>query len=103
MAEIRTSREATQPTRARTGGSTFRNPEGSRAWELIEAAGARGLIRGGAQISEKHCNFMLNIGDATAADLEGLGEEVRVRTSRQAATCETLEAVVGASIEACAP
>ena len=79
MAEIRTSREATQPTRARTGGSTFRNPEGARAWELIEAAGARGLIRGGAQISEKHCNFMLNIGDATAADLEGLGEEVRRR------------------------
>ena len=79
MAEIRASREATQPTRARTGGSTFRNPEGARAWELIDAAGARGLIRGGAQISEKHCNFMLNIGDATAADLEGLGEEVRRR------------------------
>jgi UDP-N-acetylmuramate dehydrogenase len=79
MAEIRGSREATQPTRARTGGSTFRNPPGARAWELIDAAGARGLIRGGAQISEKHCNFMLNIGDATAADLEGLGEEVRRR------------------------
>jgi UDP-N-acetylmuramate dehydrogenase len=79
IAEIRGSREATQPTRARTGGSTFRNPPGARAWELIDAAGARGLIRGGAQISEKHCNFMLNIGDATAADLEGLGEEVRRR------------------------
>jgi UDP-N-acetylmuramate dehydrogenase len=79
MAEIRASREATQPVRARTGGSTFRNPPGARAWELIEAAGARGLIRGGAQISEKHCNFMLNIGHATAADLEGLGEEVRRR------------------------
>jgi UDP-N-acetylmuramate dehydrogenase len=79
IAEIRASREATQPVRARTGGSTFRNPEGARAWELIDAAGARGLIRGGAQISEKHCNFMLNIGHATAADLEGLGEEVRRR------------------------
>jgi UDP-N-acetylmuramate dehydrogenase len=79
IAEIRASREATQPVRARTGGSTFRNPEGARAWELIDGAGARGLIRGGAQISEKHCNFMLNIGHATAADLEGLGEEVRRR------------------------
>ena len=79
MAEIRSSREETQPTRARTGGSTFRNPAGARAWELIDAAGARGLTRGGAQISEKHCNFMLNTGDATAADLEGLGEEVRRR------------------------
>jgi UDP-N-acetylmuramate dehydrogenase len=88
MAEIRTSREATQPTRARTGGSTFRNPEGAKAWELIDAAGARGLTRGGAQISEKHCNFMLNTGDATAADLEGLGEEVRRRV--QAASGITL-------------
>jgi UDP-N-acetylmuramate dehydrogenase len=79
MAEIRSSREATQPVRARTGGSTFRNPPGAKAWELIQAAGARGLTRGGAQISEKHCNFMLNIGNATAADLEGLGEEVRRR------------------------
>ena len=79
MGEIRNSRESTQPTRARTGGSTFRNPPGAKAWELIDAAGARGLTRGGAQISEKHCNFMLNIGDATAADLEGLGEEVRRR------------------------
>jgi UDP-N-acetylmuramate dehydrogenase len=79
MAEIRSSREATQPTRARTGGSTFRNPPGAKAWELIDAAGCRGLTRGGAQISEKHCNFMLNTGGATAADLEGLGEEVRRR------------------------
>jgi UDP-N-acetylmuramate dehydrogenase len=79
MAEIRNSRESTQPTRARTGGSTFRNPPGAKAWELIDAAGARGLTRGGAQISEKHCNFMLNIGNATASDLEGLGEEVRRR------------------------
>ena len=79
MAEIRASREATQPVRARTGGSTFRNPEGQKAWELIDAAGCRGLTRGGAQVSEKHCNFLLNTGDATAADLEALGEEVRAR------------------------
>ena len=79
MAEIRTSREATQPVRARTGGSTFRNPPGQKAWELIDAAGARGLMRGGAQVSEKHCNFLLNTGGAAAADLEGLGEELRRR------------------------
>ena len=79
MAEIRASREATQPVRARTGGSTFRNPPGQKAWELIDAAGCRGLARGGAQVSGKHCNFLLNTGGATAADLEGLGEEVRRR------------------------
>lgn len=79
MAEIRSSREATQPVRARTGGSTFRNPPHMRAWELIDAAGCRGLRWGGAQVSEKHCNFLINTGDATAADLEGLGEEVRRR------------------------
>ena len=79
MAEIRSSREATQPVRARTGGSTFRNPPGMKAWELIDAAGCRGLVRGGAQVSEKHCNFLLNTGTATAADIEGLGEDVRRR------------------------
>ena len=79
MAEIRASREATQPVRARTGGSTFRNPPGMRAWELIDAAGGRGLVRGGAACSDKHCNFLLNTGGATAADLEGLGEELRRR------------------------
>jgi UDP-N-acetylmuramate dehydrogenase len=83
MAEIRASRASTQPTRARTGGSTFRNPplEHStfKAWELIDAAGCRGLARGGAQVSELHCNFLLNTGTATAADLEGLGEDVRRR------------------------
>ena len=90
MAAIRTSREATQPTRARTGGSTFRNPDGgAKAWELIDAVGGRGLVRGGAQVSEKHCNFMLNVGGATAADLEGLGEELRRRV--HAATGVTLE------------
>ena len=77
MAEIRASREATQPVRARTGGSTFRNPPGMKAWELIDAAGCRGLTRGGAQVSEKHCNFLINTGGASAADIEGLGEEVR--------------------------
>jgi len=79
MAQIRTSREATQPIRARTGGSTFRNPPDMKAWELIDAAGCRGLARGGAQVSEKHCNFLLNLGTATAADLEGLGEDIRRR------------------------
>jgi len=89
MAEIRASREASQPVRARTGGSTFRNPPDMKAWELIDAAGCRGLTLGGAQVSEKHCNFLINTGSATAADLEGLGEEVRRRV--RAATGITLE------------
>jgi UDP-N-acetylmuramate dehydrogenase len=89
MAEIRMAREASQPVRARTGGSTFRNPPDMKAWELIDAAGCRGLARGGAQVSEKHCNFLINAGNATAADLEGLGEEVRRRV--HAATGVTLE------------
>lgn len=79
MGEIRAAREATQPVRARTGGSTFRNPEGHKAWALIDAAGCRGLARGAAQVSDKHCNFLLNTGGATATDLEALGEEVRAR------------------------
>lgn len=79
MAEIATAREATQPIRARTGGSTFKNPPGRRAWELIEEAGCRGLTRGGAAVSEKHCNFLINTGTASAADLEALGEDVRRR------------------------
>jgi UDP-N-acetylmuramate dehydrogenase len=79
MAAIRASREETQPVRARTGGSTFKNPPGHKAWELIDAAGCRGLRRGAAQVSEKHCNFLLNTGGATAAELEALGEEVRAR------------------------
>jgi UDP-N-acetylmuramate dehydrogenase len=89
MAMIRESRESTQPVRARTGGSTFRNPPGSKAWELIDHAGCRGLSRGGAQVSEKHANFLLNTGDATAADIEELGEEVRRRV--HAATGVMLE------------
>lgn len=79
MAEIRASREETQPVRARTGGSTFKNPPNSKAWELIDAAGCRGLSLGAARVSEKHCNFLLNTGGATAAELEALGEEVRSR------------------------
>jgi len=78
--EIRAAREATQPVRARTGGSTFKNPPGERkAWELIDAAGCRGLRIGAAQVSEKHCNFLINTGGASAAEIEALGEEVRAR------------------------
>ena len=76
---IQTEREASQPIRSRTGGSTFKNPEGHKAWKLIDEAGCRGLTMGGAQVSEKHCNFLINTGEATAADLEALGEEVRRR------------------------
>ncbi|SLN37327.1 UDP-N-acetylenolpyruvoylglucosamine reductase [Oceanibacterium hippocampi] len=79
MAEIQAKREASQPIRARTGGSTFANPPGRKAWELIDGAGCRGLRRGGAMVSEQHTNFLINTGTATAADLEGLGEEVRRR------------------------
>ena len=79
IADIRTAREASQPVKGKTGGSTFTNPPGHKAWELIDAAGCRGLVRGGAQVSEKHCNFLINIGSATASDLEDLGEEVRRR------------------------
>jgi UDP-N-acetylmuramate dehydrogenase len=72
-------RESTQPVKARTGGSTFKNLPGHKAWELIDKAGCRGLMHGAAQVSEKHCNFLINTGDATAADIEALGEEVRTR------------------------
>ncbi|QNA83119.1 UDP-N-acetylmuramate dehydrogenase [Sphingomonas sp. So64.6b] len=79
MDRIAAEREASQPLRSRTGGSTFKNPEGLKAWALIDAAGCRGLTRGEAQVSEKHCNFLLNLGSATSADIEALGEEVRDR------------------------
>jgi UDP-N-acetylmuramate dehydrogenase len=72
-------RESTQPVKSRTGGSTFKNPQGNKAWQLIDEAGCRGLMHGAAQVSEKHCNFLINTGDATAADIEALGEEVRAR------------------------
>ena len=79
MDVIARTREESQPLRSRTGGSTFKNPQGHKAWVLIDAAGCRGLTMGGAQVSEKHCNFLLNIGSATSADIEALGEEVRRR------------------------
>jgi UDP-N-acetylmuramate dehydrogenase len=72
-------RESTQPVKAKTGGSTFTNPPGHKAWQLINDAGCRGLMRGAAQVSEKHCNFLINTGNASAADIEGLGEDVRAR------------------------
>ena len=83
IADIRARREASQPVRERTGGSTFRNPDASvsslKAWELVDAAGCRGMRMGGAQVSPLHTNFLVNTGDATAADIEGLGEAVRTR------------------------
>ena len=77
IAEIQDARAESQPIRSRTGGSTFKNPAGNKAWQLVDEAGCRGMILGGAQVSEKHCNFLLNTGGATAADLENLGEAVR--------------------------
>ncbi|HIJ39291.1 MAG TPA: UDP-N-acetylmuramate dehydrogenase [Rhodospirillaceae bacterium] len=79
MAKIQKQRETSQPLRSRTGGSTFANPPGHKAWQLIDQAGCRGLTLGGAMVSTKHCNFLINTGNATAADLEKLGEEVRQR------------------------
>ncbi|BBK44231.1 UDP-N-acetylenolpyruvoylglucosamine reductase [Allostella vacuolata] len=81
MALLARQREETQPIRARTGGSTFANPAGEKAWALVDRAGCRGLRLGGAAVSEKHCNFLINLGTATAADIEGLGEEVRRRVA----------------------
>jgi UDP-N-acetylmuramate dehydrogenase len=88
MDEIQQARAESQPLRTRTGGSTFANPSdpragGRKAWELIDAAGCRGLKRGGAMVSDKHCNFLINTGTATAADLESLGEEVRARVAEK--------------------
>lgn len=79
MDRISASREASQPLRSKTGGSTFKNPDGNKAWQLVDEAGCRGLVVGGAQVSEKHTNFLINTGDATSADIEELGEEVRRR------------------------
>ena len=79
MDRISASREASQPLRSKTGGSTFKNPPGDKAWRLVDASGCRGLQLGGAQVSEKHCNFLINTGEATSAEIEGLGEEVRRR------------------------
>ncbi len=82
IAGIQRQRSDSQPVKTRTGGSTFKNPPGHKAWKLIDAAGCRGLRLGGAMVSEKHCNFLINTGTATAADLEGLAEEVRRRVHR---------------------
>jgi UDP-N-acetylmuramate dehydrogenase len=86
LSEIKAAREATQPVHARTGGSTFKNPPGDSAWRLIDDAGCRGLVRGGAMVSEEHANFLINSANATAADLEGLGEEVRRRVYKTSGT-----------------
>lgn len=83
MDDIKNAREDSQPLRTKTGGSTFKNPEGLKAWQLVDDAGCRGLRVGGAQVSEKHCNFLINDGTATAADLENLGEEVRRRVKEK--------------------
>lgn len=87
MDEIDESRQNTQPIRTRTGGSTFKNPPGKKAWQLIDLAGCRGLVRGDAQVSEQHCNFLINRGQATAADLEDLGESVRARVEDNSGIC----------------
>lgn len=79
MDKIAADREASQPLRSRTGGSTFKNPDGHKAWALVDEAGCRGLRIGDAQVSEKHTNFLLNLGEASSADIEALGEEVRKR------------------------
>ncbi|HEX8164172.1 MAG TPA: UDP-N-acetylmuramate dehydrogenase [Beijerinckiaceae bacterium] len=79
MERVTEAREAAQPIREKTGGSTFKNPPGQKAWKLIDAAGCRGLVVGDAQVSQMHCNFLINRGNATAADIETLGEEVRRR------------------------
>jgi UDP-N-acetylmuramate dehydrogenase len=86
MDRIAAAREASQPLRSKTGGSTFKNPLPKKAWEVIDAAGCRGLTLGEAQVSEKHCNFLLNLGTATSADIEALGEEVRARVLQHSGT-----------------
>jgi UDP-N-acetylmuramate dehydrogenase len=84
MERVTEAREAAQPIKEKTGGSTFKNPPGNKAWKLIDAAGCRGLVIGDAQVSEMHCNFLINRGNATAADIENLGEEVRRRVREKA-------------------
>ncbi|GLR47215.1 UDP-N-acetylenolpyruvoylglucosamine reductase [Sphingomonas astaxanthinifaciens DSM 22298] len=86
MDRIAAAREASQPLRSKTGGSTFKNPLPKKAWEVIDTAGCRGLTIGDAQVSEKHCNFLLNLGSATSADIEALGEEVRRRVRAHSGT-----------------
>lgn len=101
MDRISASREASQPLRSKTGGSTFKNPEGHKAWALVDEAGCRGLTMGGAQVSEKHTNFLLNVADATSSDIEALGEEVRRRVKEKSGvTLEWEIQRVGMSAEA---
>ncbi len=83
MDNISKAREETQPIRSKTSGSTFKNPEGKKAWQLIDEAGCRGLKIGGAEVSTKHCNFFINSDNATATDIENLGEEVRKRVKEE--------------------
>ncbi|GAC1403670.1 MAG: UDP-N-acetylmuramate dehydrogenase [Novosphingobium sp.] len=83
MDRIAAAREASQPLRSKTGGSTFKNPKGHKAWELVDRAGCRGLALGGAQVSEKHTNFLINTGEATSTEIEALGEQVRRRVMEQ--------------------
>ncbi|WP_234029129.1 UDP-N-acetylmuramate dehydrogenase [Aurantiacibacter spongiae] len=83
MDRIADERENSQPLRTKTGGSTFKNPEGAKAWKLVDEAGCRGLAKGGARVSEKHANFLINTGEATSADIEGLGEEIRRRVAER--------------------
>jgi UDP-N-acetylmuramate dehydrogenase len=83
MEELSANREASQPIKSKTGGSTFKNPPGHKAWQLVDEAGCRGLMIGAAQVSEKHTNFLINTSDASAADLEALGEEVRRRVKEK--------------------
>src|SRR3546814_15240023 len=91
MDRIAAGREASQPLRSRTGGSTFKNPDGHKAWQLVDAAGCRGLRKGGAPVSEKHCNFLLNLGDATSAAIEDLGDEEIGRAACRERGCKEVE------------
>lgn len=103
MAEIAADRKSSQPIQARTGGSTFKNPDNAKAWELIDAAGCRGLTMGDAMVSEQHCNFLINRGNATGADLEALGEEVRRRVEAHSGTLLEWEIRrIGVAAEDCA-
>ena len=86
MKQMLSSRAASQPVGVRTGGSTFANPDGGKAWQQIDAAGCRGMQRGGARVSDKHCNFLINQGNATAADIEQLGEDVRAAVAAHSGT-----------------
>ncbi len=98
MDKITEAREQTQPIKSRTGGSTFKNPPGTKAWQLIEAAGCRGLVVGDAQVSDLHCNFLINRGRASAADIEALGEEVRRRVKENSGVALEWEIVrIGAA------